>query len=371
MNSRRFVAGLTALLVGCGDTTDAPPATVGPDSPIVVAEPRQWAWVPIEGMRCIDGSPTGIGVNVVPNAEGLVIFLMGGGACFNEESCASVLHANGFVETAFRTEMRLASAVGPLSRSDTNNAFRNWSYAYIGYCTGDAHAGDNPDGVVIGGTRRVFVGSRNVRVALRRLLPTFRGVGRVLVTGLSAGGFGAAWHYDGIAQAFGPTTDVSLLNDSGPPLGDDVLAPCLQRTWRTLWNLDATLPADCTECRAQADGGGLSRLTDFLARKYPTRRLGLISAMGDASPRYFFSWGHGGDCARQGDITAEEFGQGLLATRQRLAGTSLRSYFITSENHTWLLRWNSTLVDGVPLSRWAGVIGTGVGDFVDVGPGAP
>ncbi|TAK18549.1 MAG: hypothetical protein EPO40_36695 [Myxococcaceae bacterium] len=380
-SSRRFLGGLAVLLAACGGPTAAPAADAstpdvptppaGPDDPIVGAEPRRWTWVPIEGMRCIDGSPTGIGVNVAPGAEGLVIFLMGGGACFNEETCASVFHADGFDEGAFRAETRAFSASGPVSRIDASNPFRNWSFAYVGYCTGDAHAGDNPEGVVIGGRRRVFVGHRNVRLALRRLLPTFRGVGHVLVTGVSAGGFGAAYHYDGIAQAFGPATDVSLLNDSGPPLNDDVLAPCLQRTWRTLWNLDATFPADCTECRAQADGGGISRLADFLARKYPTRRLGIVSAMGDGVPRDFFSWGHGGDCAQRGDITADELGRDLLATRQRLAGTGFRSYLVASQSHTWLLRWNSTRVGGLPLSQWAGAIGTGVGPLVDVGPGAP
>ena len=151
----------------------------------------------------------------------------------------------------------------------------------------------------------------------------------------------------------------------------DQLAPCLQRTWRTLWNLEASFPRDCTECRDRPDGGGIGRFADFLARKYPNRRLGLISSTGDSVPRYFFSWGHDGDCSRRGNVTVDEMRASLLRTRQRLAGTSFRSYLLESETHTWLLNWHSPRVDGVTLSDWAGIIGTGVGTFTDIGPGRP
>jgi hypothetical protein len=354
-----------------GVAADVPPA--GPDDPITDATPNRWTWVPIEGARCLNGSPTGIGVNVAPGSDGLVIFFMGGGACFNAQTCSSAFHADGFGETAFRLESTVAGAVGPMARGDANNPTRGWSYVYIGYCTGDVHAGDNTAGVEIDGARYVFTGHRNVRLALRRLVPTFRDVRRILMTGVSAGGFGASYNYDQVATAFGPSVDVSLVDDSGPPLADDQLAPCLQRTWRTLWNLDATLPADCTACRAQADGGGLVNLVDFLARKYPSRRLGLISSTGDDTIRNYFSWGRGGDCNRQVPMNRTDFLAGLLGLRRRTAGLNFRTYFIESNNHTWLFfpDWNGTRVGGVPLSRWVGAIATGEGVAADVGPAAP
>lgn len=364
------------------DTADADDAAVeddvpvipsGPDDPIGDATPNRWTWVPIEGARCLNNTPTGIGVNVAPNAEGVVMFLMGGGACFNPSTCAGAFHAEGFRESAFRLETAALSAVGPLSRTDANNPFRTWSYVYIGYCTGDVHAGDNPEGVVIDGVRYVFTGHRNVRLALRRLVPTFRGVRRVLVTGVSAGGFGAAFNYDQIATAFGPQVDVSLVDDSGPPLEDDRLAPCLQQTWRTLWNLDATLPADCADCRGQANGGGIVRLVDYLARKYPTRRLGIVSSMGDDTIRNYFSWGRGGDCNRRAPMTRDDFRDGLLAIRRRVQGTNFRSYFIESNNHTWILfpDWNTTRVGGTSLRDWVSGIAMGEGEVMNLGPGAP
>lgn len=377
------VALLTS--VGCGSTVAAPPADAAldtafdsasnddsgpPPDPIATAKPREWTWVPIEGAKCLNGSPTGIGVNLSPGSDGLVIFFMGGGACFNEETCRDAFHRDGFDPSQFRIEAALVGSLGPLARQQQTNPMRDWNQVFIGYCTGDVHAGDNDRPVTIGDRSYVFTGYRNVRLALARVVPALRDVRRVLVTGVSAGGFGAAWNYDQIATAFGPSVDVSLVDDSGPPLGDAYIAPCLQRTWRTLWNLDATLPSDCAACRSQADGGGITNLLEYLARKYPTRRMGLISAAGDDTIRGFFSWGHDGDCTRRANYRSEEFFAGLVDVRRRAMGTRFRTYYPASDAHTWLLipEWTSTRVGGVQLDRWVSAIATGEGDVTDIGP---
>ena len=44
-------------------------------------------WYDIPGMICRDGSPTGIGYRV-GNPKKLAIYINGGGACFNEPTCA-------------------------------------------------------------------------------------------------------------------------------------------------------------------------------------------------------------------------------------------------------------------------------------------
>ncbi len=382
----RSLVLFAATLVACGGADPGSPdasadaeadvaADAPPADPVVAARasPGAWTWIPIEGAQCMDGSPTGVGINFAPGgSDGLLMFFMGGGACFNEDTCDGAFHRDGFGAEYFRTEINVLGAAGPLSRHEEENPLRNWNLMYVGYCTGDVHAGDNPTPVRIGGRDDTFRGHRNVRLALQRLVPHLGEVRRVLVTGVSAVGFGAAFNYDQIATAFGPSVDVSLVDDSGPPLTDDLLPPCLQRTWRTLWNLDATLPADCADCRAQPDGGGISHLLDHLVRKYPTRRLSLISSMGDSTIRGFFSWGRGGDCSRRGDFPATAYRDGLLALRQRTAGTSFRSYFVNGNDHTWLVipGWNATHVGGTVLSRWVADIALGSVP-ANVGPGSP
>ena len=366
---------------GAGDAasdapSDAPPedpVDAGPPAdPVAAATPGEWTWVPIDGARCMDGSPTGVGINTSPGADGLVIFFMGGGACFNASTCAGALHATGFGPSLFRVEISALGAAGPVSRTSKGNPLRSWNFMYVGYCTGDVHAGDNEAGATIDGHHYVFTGHHNVALALQRLVPHLRGIRHVLVTGLSAGGFGAAYNYDQIATAFGPDVDTSLVDDSGPPMPDDALPPCLQQQWRTLWNLDATLPADCTACRSQSNGGGIVALLDFILHKYPTRRFGLVSATRDGTIRDFFAWGRSGDCAVHGDFPAAAFNDALLSLRTREAGTALRTYFVDSSSHTWLFLpdWNVTAVGGTTLSSWVDAIATG-GTANDVGPGAP
>ena len=77
--------------------------------------------------------------------------------------------------------------------------------------------------------------------------PNARGCGR---SGSSAGGFGALYNFDRIEKRFESKT-VFLIDDSGPPMGDMWLTPCLQTQMRTSWKLSETLPEDCAACTSQ------------------------------------------------------------------------------------------------------------------------
>ncbi|MFY0537746.1 pectin acetylesterase-family hydrolase [Nannocystis pusilla] len=203
---------------------------------------------------CRDGSTTGIGVRYGAG-DNLVIYFEGGGACFNSDTCALNELWKNFGEFKFDA-WALGIGQGGIFDDDPQNPVRDWSFIYVPYCTGDVHAGDREnvgiDGVL--GAQQ-FVGYRNVAAYLERIVPTFEDAGHVLVTGSSAGGFGAALNYDRIAGAF-PGSAVTLLDDSGPPMSDQYMPVCMQQLWRDLFNFDATLPADCADCFG-ADGGDL------------------------------------------------------------------------------------------------------------------
>src|SRR6478752_8591829 len=74
--------GWIAVLVAACSGSDGPVG--GP--PALGTTPKTWQYVPVDGAQCMNGTPTGIGVNLGTSGD-LVIYLEGGGACFNDGTC--------------------------------------------------------------------------------------------------------------------------------------------------------------------------------------------------------------------------------------------------------------------------------------------
>ena len=218
-----LVGVLVVSAFACADQQDGGPPTLG-------TTPKEWIYVPVDGTKCLDNSPTGIGVNLGTSGD-LVIYMEGGGACFNSSTCNNVAHPSGWGPSGFATNIGPYN-IGLFDRLDDANPLRDATFVFIPYCTGDVHAGSNPNGM----GNRAFVGYANVGHDLDFIIPQSKDVKRVVLAGSSAGGFGALINYDRTQTAFGDTP-VHLLDDSGPPLGDTYLTPCLQQQFRTSWNL--------------------------------------------------------------------------------------------------------------------------------------
>jgi hypothetical protein len=344
---------------GAGGTTGAggEPGVGG----FVAGEPidapdEEWTFVEFPESRCLNDSPTGIGVNLsASNEEDIVIFLQGGNACFNQLSCFTTAHPNGFDQGDFDTEIAQVGALDLFTRGD-QNPIGDWSWAYVPYCTGDVHAGFNQ--TEVGGQMRTFRGYRNMTDYLERLVPTFPNARRVLLTGVSAGGFGAAYNYDQVKRAFGDGVDVYLLDDSGPPMSEEFIAPCLQAHFKETWGLNATLPDECDACRA-----GDTFTEEFLAHEFatfPDQRFALISSTEDETIRRF--WGFGNDdCAGLDELSVPtypgpQYTEGLEDIRDRIAeGANFALFMPEGGRHVWIndTAGLSTTVDGSPeLLDW-------------------
>ncbi|MCB0644121.1 MAG: hypothetical protein KDC44_20900 [Phaeodactylibacter sp.] len=267
---------------------------VNSDNPFEEAEndPGSWSWIPVDGMDCRGFSGTGIGVRIQENTTKLLIYLEGGGACFNEFTCDNNPAAYGS-NIFFGWTVAVGNS-GIFSKVNSANPVRNWNAVYIPYCSGDLHGGNNPE--VSGSGSRNFVGFNNVATALDLIAPYFSEVEEVLLTGSSAGGVGTFFNFPQVAEAF-PGIPVHLINDSGPFLeADSALAPCLQQVWRDSFQL--VLPNNCSGC-AQANGDGLENLYSHLSTAYPDSRFGLICHLEDGVLRNFFGYGQE-DCANLG-----------------------------------------------------------------------
>jgi hypothetical protein len=339
--------------------------------------PAGWTWYPIEGAICRDGSPSGIFVRFTASDK-LFIYLEGGGACTNLGFCNyNPPNVNKLISGDGQTVLgstlgvidgrqqpgafELGVVNGIFDTANAANPFKDWNAVYVPYCTGDVHAGTRTNATVPGVTApQQFVGHLNMQKIIGRVVPTFQSrVNRVIITGASAGSYGAAMNFSMVQDAFGPVRLDALL-DSGPPFSDDYMPACMQKRWRETWGFEAMLPPDCDECR-QADGGGITKMADFLMRKHPNSTIALVSSMEDEVIRLFFSMGVK-NCASfdtadpvlitTGQVLdpsvfypAAQYSAGLEDLRARYAGTGRFATYLlgganaTLHQHTWRARF--------------------------------
>ncbi|MEO0324214.1 MAG: pectin acetylesterase-family hydrolase [Myxococcota bacterium] len=332
----------------------------------ITAEANTWTWVPFPETRCMNGTPFGIGVNLNPDSDRLMIFFEGGGACFDRTTClTAVANLNGYDETKFDRDAAGRLVGLPFDRTDADNPVADFNFVYVPYCSGDVFAGANEMGSVTG---QVHVGSENVAAILRRVVPTFDGVSDVLLTGSSAGGLGALMNYEQVQNAFG-CTPVNMLNDAGAVLTDEFLAPCQQTTLREQWS--PPFPEGCPQCECQEDGGGIVNIYAYLSERYPDRRFAYVTAVSDNVFRTFYSWGLSPMCDR-GDVDAyseEMFADGVDALRGFLAPyENVRTFYVPGTVHTFLGNLTETEAGGVNLADYVADFLDPDADFVDVGP---
>ena len=320
----------------------------------IEAAPEAWTYVPFPDSACGNGTPAGIGVNLTTRSNRVVIYLQGGGACWDGLTCFLPTAANinnAYTNTTFQSEIRAMSRGLMFNRDDARNPFRDASFVYVPYCTGDIHGGDNVRTYLFGSEERTIyhVGARNMDAFLRRLARTFPSADRVWLTGASAGGYGAGIHWDRVQRAF-PAARVDLLDDSGPPI-----RPPAERfnQMKAAWNLQ--FPDGCTTC---ADD--LTTLLDYYATRLPPpHRMGLLSYTQDRTISQYFG------------LTGAQF-QDQLSMLMRSAfdaRPNYRYFVVAGSNHTMVGDLGTlTGPGGASLLRWVTAWATDGADWNNVRP---
>ena len=270
--------------IGCGPSVNPPvagPIDGGPrdaDAPgWETLPPNVWSFVPVPGAVCGNGSPYSVGVNPRPGAREVLFIVMGGGACWDADTCftrgAATHVAENYTRATFDGERALVSMVGWDDRAAATNPFREAHLVFVPYCTGDLHAGDSvrtyagaPGGARI--HHRGAVATQAYVDAARAAWPE---LAEVRVIGFSAGGFGAQLNWNRYADAW-PGADLALLADSAPLLQPPA---ALYATWRSNWAMQT--PRDCTECATT-----LAAYDDYFDARYPDSRLGLLATTRDS-----------------------------------------------------------------------------------------
>lgn len=290
-----------------------------------------WSWVEFGDTRCANGSSTGLGVNPADGSSDVVIYLMGGGACWDAASCYLIKSAwnvdLGYGAAQFSGESFRHLAL--FDRRAAANPFSSASFVYVPYCTGDLHVG-TAEQSYLQGQRTRHVGAKNLDAFLKRLGPTFSTARRVFVVGTSAGGFGAqmnAWRF---AAAF-PSAEVHVLADSAAlltPLGSR------WREWNEAWK--PRLPPGCAGCEDEAEAWAAEARISLRGG-----RLGLVTSEEDGLLSAFSG------------RTGSEFRDATHAlVRSTFETETSAAFVVPGARHVFLDQWTGVERNGVGLSQW-------------------
>ena len=324
-----------------GATADAGPAVdAGPPwGTAIAAPPDTWTWVDFPDSACSDGSPVGIGINPSPTSSNLLVYLNGGGACWDAFTCLIAQSATlgPYSQKLFQSD--LASIGSTIDRTDTQNPFRDWNFVFIPYCTGDVHAGDNVVTYTSGTTVSTFhhKGHANVQAYLTRLGPTFPAPGKVLIVGDSAGGAGATVNYAS-ARAYWPNAKMYLINDSLPFFPPPETPPGTQSSELANWGIGPLLKQICGDA-CPAD---FSLAWAGLRERFPADRMALLGYNQDQTMSAYYE-----TLPALFQLYLQQLGT------QQLQPSNVKTFWVNGTGHTILWSWATTnTTASVNLRAW-------------------
>ena len=329
------------------DASVRPPPFVATGAPITAAD-GAWTWVGFPDSFCRDGSTAGIAVSLESASNKVMIYVEGGGACFDSITCLA--------NPANTSGQQAAKTAGVFDRTNAANPVKDWNFVYVPYCTGDIGAGNNPKGTVSGVTgTQMFVGRPNLEAFLNRVVPTFPNATNVLLTGVSAGGFGAATNVPLVQSAF-PAVKINLIDDSGPPMSSQYLPSCLQKEWSTTWGFENSFLKDCGAACPNPDDYVLD-YAKFIGKNYSDRMAGLLESDTDGVISAFYGYGNN-NCTGSllTPIAGATYTAALVDFRTQIMGVdpNFGTYYPDSSQHTWLgdSSLYSETLGGTTLISW-------------------
>ena len=166
--------------------------------------------VTIPGALCGNGSPYKVFVDV-QSREKLMVEFMGGGACWDFQSCFIVPHT-----WIFPIPNIISLSIFTNNDSDLN-FLKSHSKIYFPYCTGDIHSG-NHIGHYANNTKVYHYGERNISLGLAYLkekgIISFDTVNDLVVWGVSAGALGTMIHSNKIEKMVPSSAHKAMIIDS-------------------------------------------------------------------------------------------------------------------------------------------------------------
>jgi hypothetical protein len=247
----------------------------------------QWLKFEPEGAVCANGSQYKYFVNFSETSDNVVIFLEGGGACWDYEDCSSggPFNTDCIQEPAGTECIRdnypavylHVDSLEPLSAVTEPLGVINGDVPVeLAYpmLTGDTNI--NPMGPDV---EFHHMGHQNMLLVIEELNRMFRSVPKMMVSGCSAGGVGSLNNYAFIRNGMTGVDNGYLIADSGPVIpstlrsGEPSHSTGLYEAVRTPWNLATAIESlPVTSDRILSDFGEVNAV---LAESFPNDRLSI------------------------------------------------------------------------------------------------
>jgi hypothetical protein len=288
----------------------------------------------------------------------LVIYFDGGGACWDDVTCAVPMLAveGGRSEGFYKAELMPGDDPrrmgGIFDLDNPRNPVRDWSFVFVPYCTGDVHSGSNTARYRDPDTGEPFTirhrGADNFRVVLQWIRANFAGPEQILVAGSSAGAYGAATHYERIRDAY-PGARAAMLGDAGQGVTTPDFLERRNGNWRyqlpeSVFGANAQLTAD-------------DDIVGILAAHYPNDRFAQYTTAHDQTQAGFYALMGAQNACR---AWTESMARGL---ERRQHAANFRAYLAAGASHT-ILRDDLFYTEqsgGAPFAEWVAALVNGDG----------
>ena len=194
-----------------------------------------------------------------------MIFLQGGGACWND-LCNAFDTADGIP----------FPAIGIMGGNAETTPTHDWDIVYLPYCDGSLFAGDvdrmltDDEGEPV---EMVYQrGLINLSAALDVAITEYPNPSRIMIAGISGGGFGTITATP-LVRFYYPEVDILVFNDSGVGVAKDG-DPDFVEGLLEEWEASALIPESCTDC---TENGHITRFIEWGLAADPTLQLSLLS----------------------------------------------------------------------------------------------
>jgi hypothetical protein len=221
---------------------------------------------------------------------------------------------------------------GLFDLNNPNNPFKDWSFVFIPYCTGDIHVGSNDSPYLHPYLSQTWTirhrGHDNFLVVLKWITEHFAKPHEILVTGSSAGSYGAAHGFPWISEAY-PLSKTSLLGDAGMGVSPEGISMLQAPGWNAQypeWIFDGTSPTTTPD------------LWKGIAAYYPHSKIAEFTNAWDMTQIFFFDMvlqalglPHPNSCSVWNALM-------LTGVDEKQSAPNYRSYVAAGTNHTLLGR---------------------------------